>query len=129
MVAPPSTQGAAFHRSCSGRGRGRGLLFLAERARANPLPGLRCRAVVVPSALRTPKVADPGGFAGLAIEDTGYNSFLALARACREDAWVLDRGRRWTDPSSLRLTRRPNNNNNNNNNNNSNNNNFVPSSM
>ena len=55
------------------------------------MPGLRCRAVVVPSALRTPKVADPGGFAGLAIEDTGYNSFLALARACREDAWVLDR--------------------------------------
>ena len=41
-------------------------------------------------ALRA-KVADPGGFAGLAIEDTGYSSFLALARACREDGWVLDR--------------------------------------
>ena len=47
MVAPPSTQGLPSTHpggkiSCS-----------AEREQAPPLPGLRCRAVVVPSALRT----------------------------------------------------------------------------
>ena len=38
MVAPPSTQGAAFHRGCSGRGRGGDLLFLAEREQPPPCP-------------------------------------------------------------------------------------------
>ena len=41
------------------------------------------------AALRR-KVADPRGFAGLEMEDTGYDSFLSLVRACREDGWVLD---------------------------------------
>ena len=41
------------------------------------------------AALRK-KVADPRGFAGLEFEDTGHNSLLSLARACREDGWVLD---------------------------------------
>ena len=41
------------------------------------------------AALRK-KVADPRGIAGLEFEDTGHNSLLSLARACREDGWVLD---------------------------------------
>ena len=49
----PRLKGLPSTRRCSGRGRGRGLLFLAERARADPSPGLRGRAVVVPSSLRT----------------------------------------------------------------------------
>ena len=52
MVAPPSTQGLPSTRSCSGRGRGRDLLFRGTREGPS-LPGLRCRAVVVPSSLRT----------------------------------------------------------------------------
>ena len=47
------SKGLPSTHSCSGRVRGGDLLFLAERARADPLPGLRCRAVVVPSSLRT----------------------------------------------------------------------------
>ena len=34
------------------------------------------------AALRK-KVADPRGIAGLEFEDTGHNSLLSLARACR----------------------------------------------
>ena len=41
------------------------------------------------AALRK-KVADPRGFAGLELEDTGHESFLSMVRACREDGWVLD---------------------------------------
>ena len=36
------------------------------------------------------KVANPMGFEGLAIEDTGYGSFPELVAACRRDGWVLD---------------------------------------
>ena len=36
------------------------------------------------------KVADPCGFSGLEIDDTGYGSFADLVAACREDGWVLD---------------------------------------
>ena len=36
------------------------------------------------------KVADPSGFAGLEIEDTGYESFEELVAACRASGWVLD---------------------------------------
>ena len=37
------------------------------------------------------KVAAASGFAGLALEDTGYESFQELIVACRNDCWVLDK--------------------------------------
>ena len=53
MVAPPSTQGAAFHPSLLRPGEG-GRPPVPRGTGAGPsLPGLRCRAVVVPSSLRT----------------------------------------------------------------------------
>ena len=53
MVAPPSTQGAAFHPSLLRPGEG-GRPPVPRGTREGPsLPGLRCRAVVVPSSLRT----------------------------------------------------------------------------
>ena len=53
MVAPPSTQGAAFHTSLLRPGEG-GRPPVPRGTGAGPsLPGLRCRAVVVPSSLRT----------------------------------------------------------------------------
>ena len=42
------------------------------------------------AALRA-KVANPSGFAGLEIEDTGHESFAELVAACRKDGWVLDK--------------------------------------
>ena len=41
------------------------------------------------AALRA-KVANPSGYAGLEIEDTGYASLADLVAACRADGWVLD---------------------------------------
>ena len=42
------------------------------------------------AALRR-KVAEPSGFAGLELEDTGYETLAALVAACRADGWVLDK--------------------------------------
>ena len=44
------------------------------------------------------KVADPSGFAGLEIEDTGYESFEELVAACRASGWrrVGRAGGSWT---------------------------------
>eukprot|EP00966_Prymnesium_polylepis_P104520 2420923-Prymnesium_polylepis.1 len=38
------------------------------------------------AALRA-KVADPAGYAGLTITDTGYDSLQELVAACRADSW------------------------------------------
>ena len=42
------------------------------------------------AALRR-KVAEPSGFAGLELGDTGYETLPALVAACRADGWVLDK--------------------------------------
>ena len=56
------------------------------------------------AALRR-KVAEPSGFAGLELGDTGYETLPALVAACRADGWCSTR-RPWTGLCSQVSTRR-----------------------
>ena len=61
MVAPPSTQGAAFHTSLLRPGEGGRPPVPRGTGAAPSLPGLRSRAVVVPSSLQNDHAAIVAG--------------------------------------------------------------------
>ena len=66
------------------------LALLRLLLRCGSFRGCYARLSRADAAALRKKVADPRGFAGLELEDTGHESFLSLVRACREDGWVLD---------------------------------------
>ena len=66
------------------------LALLRLLLRCGSFRGCHARLSRADAAALRKKVADPRGFAGLELEDTGHESFLSLVRACREDGWVLD---------------------------------------
>ena len=66
------------------------LALLRLLLRCGSFRGCYARLSRADAAALRKKVADPRGFAGLELEDTGHESFLSLVRACREDSWVLD---------------------------------------
>ena len=127
MVAPPSTQGAAFHTSLLRPGEG-GRPPVPRGTGAGPsLPGLRSRAVVVPSSLRNDYAAIVAGARHVSVGRPGrewsrlprrdHSGTVPMGRGSGDDSRVGTAGTRGVGaaskksgmalPATLSLTRAP----------------------